>query len=270
MQCIVHQEAGSAYVALGERLEEIASETAPLVTAVTGLPLPDPIVIRTMTVRDWNAAHRRSSKRRLITEALELGTPFRTKARMRRLARLVGMRLLWPTTAGESVAFEPGHPEVVIVPEALQHAGRLDDDLVLCKVIAHEMTHLAQYAASGGEMWAAQESFFPDRRGTAERHYHFLVEGHAYWADRQITTKLVGEPVSTDEPSPDASDRYLGLFKSPARMSVVELQRRATDSVAQIIDAEGLDAFNQVWLNPDLVPLKSETVTPELWRRRFG
>ncbi|MFD8897549.1 zinc-dependent metalloprotease [Streptomyces ardesiacus] len=270
MQYIVHQEAGSAYAALGERLERIAAEAAPLVTAVTGLPLPDSIVIRTMTVRDWKRAHRRSSKQRLVTEALQLGAASRTKARMRRRASLVGMRMLWPTMLGQAVAFEPGHPELVIVPEALQHAGRLDDNPVLYKLLGHEMTHLAQDAVSGGAVWAAQDSYFPDLRGTADRDYHFLLEGHAYWADRQITAKTFGEPVSTDEPSPHASARYLKLFTSPLRTPVVDLQRRATDSVAQIIDAEGLDVFNRVWTTPDLVPLKSETSTPELWRRRFG
>ncbi|MDQ0810209.1 hypothetical protein QFZ63_001923 [Streptomyces sp. B3I7] len=270
MQYIVRQEAGPDYAALGGRLERIAAETAPLVTAVTGLPLPDSIVIRTMTLPDWKRAHRHSSKQQLVVEALQLGATNRTKAKMHRLARLMGMRMLWPTILGQAVAFEPGRPELVIVPEALRHAGRLDDDPVLYKLLGHEMTHLAQDAASDGAMWAAQDSYFPNLRGTADRDHHFLLEGHAYWADQRITAKTFGEPVSTDEPSPHASARYLKLFTSPLRTPVVELQRRATDSVAQIIDAEGLDAFNRVWTTPALVPLKSETTTPEQWRRRFG
>ncbi|MEK8146335.1 zinc-dependent metalloprotease [Streptomyces sp. M10(2022)] len=39
--------------------------------------------------------------------------------------------------------------------------------------------------------------------------------------------------------------------------------------MAEIIAMVGLDAFNRVWTTPDLVPLKSETSTPELWLRRF-
>ncbi|MFI9755795.1 hypothetical protein [Streptomyces collinus] len=76
--------------------------------------------------------------------------------------------------------------------------------------------------------------------------------------------------MSTDEPSPDASARYLKLLASPLRAPLVEMQRRATDSVAQIIDAYGLDVFNRVWTSPHLVPLKSETSASEVWQRRFG
>ncbi|MFI9755796.1 hypothetical protein [Streptomyces collinus] len=183
MRYIVHQEAGPEYAALGERLERIVAETAPLVTAVTGLPLPDPIVIRTMTLRDWKRAHRRSSKQQLVAEALQLGVASRTKAKMARRVRLMSLRMMWPTMLGQAVAFEPGCPELVIVPEALQHAGRLDDDPVLHKLLGHEATHLAQDAASEGAVWAAQDTYFPDRRGIADRDYHFLLEGHAYWAD---------------------------------------------------------------------------------------
>jgi hypothetical protein len=73
-------------------------------------------------------------------------------------------------------------------------SGQLDDISVLHKLLGHEMTHLAQYAASDGAVWAAQDSYFPAQRGIADRDYPFQVEGHAYWADRQITTKLFGHP----------------------------------------------------------------------------
>ncbi|QNP74956.1 hypothetical protein IAG44_39770 [Streptomyces roseirectus] len=270
MQYLVRQEAGPEYDALGKRLEKIAAVTAPLVTAVTGLPMPESVVIRTMTVHEWKQAHRRSSEHLLRTEALQLGATSRTKARLRRRIQLAVMNRMWPVVLGQSVPLEPGHPELVILPEALKHAGRLDDDPVLHKILGHEMTHLAQDAAGDGTVWTAQDTYFPDLRGIADRDYHFLLEGHAYWADQQITTRLYGTPVCTDKPSPYASARYLKLFNSRLRTQIVEVQRRATDSVARIIATEGLDAFNRVWTTPTLVPLKSETSTPELWRRRFG
>ncbi|MER6714624.1 zinc-dependent metalloprotease [Streptomyces sp. NPDC000877] len=270
MRVVVRQEAGPAFAALGARLEQIGTETAPLVSAVTGLPLPDTVIIRTMAVDDWKQEHRRSSKQHLVAEALQLGATFRTKALLMRRARLLARHMFWPTMLGEAVALEPGHPELVIVPEALRHAGRLEDIPVLHKLLGHEMTHLAQYAASDGAVWAAQDSYFPAQRGIADRDYPFLVEGHAYWADRQITTKLFGQPVSTDEASAHASDRYLKLHASPMRAKAVEQQRRATDSVARLIDTQGLDTFNRVWTDPTLVPTKAETGTPDLWQRRFG
>ncbi|MFF4978616.1 zinc-dependent metalloprotease [Streptomyces sp. NPDC001046] len=76
--------------------------------------------------------------------------------------------------------------------------------------------------------------------------------------------------MSTDEASARASDRYLKLHASPMRAKAVEQQRRATDSVARLIDTQGLDTFNRVWTDPTLVPTKAETGTPDLWQRRFG
>ncbi|MET8948798.1 hypothetical protein ABZX30_36110, partial [Streptomyces sp. NPDC004542] len=228
------------------------------------------IVIHTMTPSDWESAHERSSEQFLAAEAVQLGVTFKMKAKIKRQVRIASMRMLWPAMLGQAVAFEPGHPELVIVPEALQHAGQLNNDPVLHKLLGHEMTHLAQYAASEGAMWAAQDSYFPDHRGIADREYQWLLEGHAYWADRRITSKIFGEPVSTDEPSPDASARYLTLYTSPLRAPIVEMQRRATDSVTQIIDTYGLEGFNRVWTTPDLVPLKAETSAPEIWQKRFG
>lgn len=58
--------------------------------------------------------------------------------------------------------------------------------------------------------------------------------------------------MSTVEPSPEASTRYLRLSTSPLRTPHGEMQRRATDSVAQIIDACGLDAVNRIWTTPIL------------------
>jgi hypothetical protein len=55
-------------------------------------------------------------------------------------------------------------------------SGRLDDIPVLHKLLGHEMTHLAQYAASDGAVWEAQDSYFPAQRGIADRDYPFPVE----------------------------------------------------------------------------------------------
>ncbi|MFJ2509843.1 hypothetical protein ACIQJX_26400 [Streptomyces griseoviridis] len=157
------------------------------------------------------------------------------------------MRLLWPAMLGQAVELEPGTAELFILPEALQQASRLKDDPALCKTLAHEMTHLAQHCASGGAVWAAQDSLYPSLRGTEERDYSFLLEGHAYWADRQVTANLFGKPVSIDEPSADASALYLKISRSPLRSKAIEKNRRALASVTSIIDATGLEAFNRVW-----------------------
>ncbi|MEU9167707.1 hypothetical protein AB0D34_07920 [Streptomyces sp. NPDC048420] len=240
---------------------------------MTGLPLPDPVVIRTMTVDNWLKEHEKSAQRRLTVETEELDPSQRERLAAQAKCRAMHTFLstFWPTMAAESVLFEAGQPEVVLLPEALQDAGRLHDIPRLYKALGHEMTHQAQYMASGGAVWVAQETFFPARRGTAGRDYKFLLEGHAYWADRQITAKVFGKPVSIDEPSPLASDRYRRLFTMPHRLVAVEGHRRAAACVAETVDAYGLDVFNQVWTDPDRVPLREETKGDlAAWTARAG
>ncbi|MDQ0904481.1 hypothetical protein QFZ22_000466 [Streptomyces canus] len=269
----VRNEAGPRFDPLAARLDALAVETLPLVEAVTGLPLPDPVVIRTMTVRDWKREHRRSAKRQLHSETVELDVPLKAlrQAGIQSAGRQRFRKRFWPTIGGQAVLFEPGRPELVLLPKALRHGGRLDDTAFLYKALGHEMTHLAQYAASDGAIWAAQDTFYPAQRGIADRDYGFLLEGHAYWADQQITTKILGAPVSTDEASPHSSRRYRKLAASPHRHAAVEQFRRACDTVSQIINSHGLDVFNQVWHRPDLVPTQKETSDDvAAWQARFS
>ncbi|MEU0027421.1 hypothetical protein [Streptomyces sp. NPDC006335] len=268
---VVRNEAGPSSDSLVDRLLSIGAESLPVVQAVTGLPLPDPVVIRTMTVDKWLREHQESAKRRLVAETEQLAPSLRERltAKVKHRARTTFLSTFWPTMAAETVLFEPGRPEVVLLPEALEHAGRLDDIPFLYKALGHEMTHLGQYAASDGAVWTAQEAFFPARSGTADRAYEYLLEGHAYWADREITTKILGNPVSTDKPSPEASDRYRKLFAMPMRLKVIEEYRRACDSIARIIDVHGLAALNKIWTNPDLVPRRKETDDLVAWTARL-
>ncbi|MDX3242502.1 zinc-dependent metalloprotease [Streptomyces sp. ME18-1-4] len=250
----------------------MAEQTAPLVEAVTGLALPDTVVIRTMPVRRWRAAHRRRGARLLRAEARELRPPrgSRRAAKVTHAADRTNLRRIWPLIGAQTVAFRPQRPELVILPQALREAGFLDDERVLCKVVGHEMTHLAQHAADDGEMWKRQDTFYPGLRGTADRDYAFLVEGHAYWADRQITTKLLGEPVSTGEISPHATLRYRDLAEPLRRAGDLTSFTAAADAVGEIVAAQGLEAFNRVWRCPELVPTRDEAKEPARWTHRFA
>ncbi|MEE4495114.1 hypothetical protein [Streptomyces sp. BE230] len=265
----VRHEAGPRFDALADRLKALADQTAPLVEAVTGLSLPDSVVIRTMTVRKWRAAHRRQDRVQLRGEAREL-RPAR-EARRRAKAAAVGSRMsrrvVWPSIGAQVVDFHQ-RPEVVVLPQALREAGRLDDERVLQKILAHEMTHLAQYAI-GNELWALMNTRYPEQRGISDRDYSFALEGHAYWADREITTKILGAPVPTAEISPHATLRYRALAETPQRNEHLRYFNSAADSVGKIIEVRGFDAFNRLWTTPDLVPLTTETGRPELWLRRF-
>ncbi|MGW2652157.1 hypothetical protein ACWC1D_00620 [Streptomyces sp. NPDC001478] len=272
MRTVIHHEAGRRFDALAERLETVVEPIAPLVQAVTGLALPETVVIRTMTARKWQAAHRRQDKRQLRAETRELHpSPSGRRAAKAQTASLRNARRhIWPTIGAQVVEIRHGHPELVVLAQAIREAGRLDDEPTLYKIVAHELTHLAQYAIDDGVTWRLMNTLYADQRGIADRDYPFLLEGHAYWADQQITTNLLGTPVPTGEISPHATLRYRNLVETRQRAEDQEYFNLAADSVSQVIDNQGLDAFNQVWTTPDLVPLKSETSRPELWQRRFG
>ncbi|MEU9190298.1 hypothetical protein AB0D14_38410 [Streptomyces sp. NPDC048484] len=223
-----------------------------------------------MAVDDWKKAHKKRSLQRLRDEVEQLSIfPWGSvKARGKRKVILSTRFAFWPMMLGEAVDLVAGHPELVIVPEALRHAGVLGNGPLLHKLLAHEMTHLAQYAANG-KLWDDQETFFPMRRGVADRAYSFLLEGHAYWADRQITTEIFGAPVTTDETSPDASELWRKLASSPVPKKIKPVLKRSTDAVTQLIGDVGLHVFNEVWTRPDLMPTTAESEQPEIWRRRF-
>ncbi|MDV9188544.1 hypothetical protein R6L23_10000 [Streptomyces sp. SR27] len=269
---LVHHDAGRRFDGLADRLDAVMKRTAPLVEMVTGLALPDTVVIRTMTVRKWLSAHRRNDRALLLAEDRELQPSpsdrrtAKSGAKVRRRSR----RIMWPGIGAQVVDFDRGRPEMVVLPQALREAGRLDDEPVLQKIVAHEMTHLAHFALGAGSPWDLMTTRYAGLRGVGDRDFSFLVEGHAYWTDQQITTKLLGAPVPTAEISPHATLRYRALAATPQRNATLAYFTRAASAVGTIIDAQGLDVFNGVWSDPELVPLRSETDTPDLWIRRFG
>ncbi|MFE7133840.1 zinc-dependent metalloprotease [Streptomyces sp. NPDC057638] len=273
-QIDIRLTAGRAHRDFGERLRAVAEETVPVVEAVTQLPLPDPVVIRTLTPRRWLRDHKRSTKRRLTLEMTELGLsavrPHLGSARASVLGGVAFLRTHWVAIGGQAVEYAPDRPEVVICPEALRHCGRLDDLSMLYKIVAHEVTHLAQYAASGGAVWRAQSTHFPALRGTTDLDYHWLLEGHAYAMDQRITAKILGAPVRTDTTSPRASARHREVVTEDTHRAQLRHLDQAADGVEGAIDRLGLDTFNRIWTSPDLIPLEQETGMPEQWWGRWS
>ncbi|UIX34267.1 zinc-dependent metalloprotease [Streptomyces sp. GQFP] len=252
-------------------MKTIADETLPLVESVTGLPLPDPVVIRLMRPRAWCSAHARMRRQLLMAESAEFSIPWRDLAGISAALKAGNKerRRTWPLIGALCAALTPDEPEMIVLPQSLREGGVLDSESFLFKTVAHEATHLAQYAASEGKMWAAQDTLFPHLRGTADRDYQFLVEGHAHWADHQVTTKILGAPAPTDGLSPHASSRFRALQDSLRGSGTREFLDRATSSVGDIIAEHGLDNFNQVWASPDLVPTTDEKDDPAAWLARF-
>ncbi|WP_217570668.1 zinc-dependent metalloprotease [Streptomyces sp. GbtcB7] len=269
---VVRNEAGRRFDPLADRLKAIADETLPLVESITGLPLPDSVVIRLMRPRAWRKSHVRRLKRQLGTEATELSAPWADMRTAYATIKANGktLRQQWPLIAAHSASLVPGKPEIVVLPKSLREGGYLQDEPFLYKTVAHEATHLTQYTTTKGRIWEAQDTLFPHLRGTADRDYKFLLEGHAYWADHQVTTKILGAPVVTNEFSPHASPRFRALQGSVPGLGTRDFFDRARGSVGDIIAEHGLDIFNQVWASPDLVPTTEETDDPAAWTARFA
>lgn len=269
---VVRNEAGRRFDPLADRLKAMADETLPLVESVTGLPLPDPVVIRLMRPRAWCTAHARMRRQLLMAESAELSIRRRDLAGISAALKAGNKerRRTWPLIGALCAALTPGEPEMIVLPQSLREGGVLDNEPFLYKTVAHEATHLAQHAATGGKVWAAQDTLFPHLRGTADRDYQFLLEGHAYWADHQVTTKILGASVPTDGLSPHASSRFRALQDSLRGSGTREFLDRAASSVGDIIAEHGLDTFNQVWASPDLVPTTEEKDDPAAWTARFA
>ncbi|MFF4859956.1 hypothetical protein ACFY2N_34320 [Streptomyces rubiginosohelvolus] len=265
---IVHK-AGKEFDELAERIGVLVEQAAPLVEEVTNLRLPESVVIRTMTWRKWHRSVSRRFRRELGAETGELRPSITAivRAQLGVKAGLAALRTEWVGIGAETIDFR-GQPEILVLPQALREAGRLNDDQSLLKVVAHELTHVAQrhHAPNAARL---VQTRFPDERGVTDRDYSFLFEGHAYWADSQVTTKLLGAPVPIAEISPHSTLRYRAMAERPERAAALRHVETARDSVSAAISVLGLDRFNDVWRDRDLVPLKSETSTPDAWSQRL-
>ncbi|WP_274036438.1 hypothetical protein [Streptomyces sp. MMBL 11-1] len=266
---IVHQ-AGSRFDELAQRIETLVAKAAPLVEEVTQLRLPDALVIRTMTWRKRRRVMSRHARQVLRAEAYELRPPLSSiraaKGDMR--AARAAMRTHWMGMGAETVDLR-GRAEILLLPQALREAGRLHDDDSLLQVFAHELTHVAQWKYAGEDAWRRALTLFPAERGITDRDYSFLFEGHAYWTDAQVTAKILGAPVPIAEISPHSTLRYRAMAEAPEAEAAVRHIRTARDSVSAAISAHGLDLINDALRDPKLVPLRSETSTPEAWSARL-
>ncbi|TFI25544.1 hypothetical protein [Streptomyces sp. 4R-3d] len=271
MKYEVIQDAGHEFKKLNARLSEILPEVSPVVEAVTELKLPSLVLFRIMTARQWMNEHKARENRLWKRELRELDSiPYRDlrAAAAKIKGERKGRRMYWLGVGAQTVEIEAGRPEVQVLPEALKHSGLLHDVDFLYKLVGHELTHLAQYEASKGLMWTATNTLFPRFRGITDRDHNFVKEGHAYWADKRITTKVLGHPVSTKEISPYASARYRRVHAARGPETDAYFQR-SIDAVTELIDRRGISSFNRVWTNPNLVPEGAQTLNPELWHRHF-
>jgi hypothetical protein len=176
--------------------------------------------------------------------------------------------LVWPLVPAATQEAADAQWETVIAPKALRHCGVLADEPSLHQVVAHELVHQMQAEAQSGTVW---DSFFPHKRGilAPRRSVSTVLEGHATWADQQVTTQLLGMPA--DHHQAPKSWRYrLHNRDSIRRLGPSrEAYEQGSRFIAQAVAEHGTGLVNQVWKDPTLLPTEEEIGDPSAWIHRI-
>ncbi|MFD7663514.1 hypothetical protein [Streptomyces sp. NPDC059788] len=261
--CEVRQEAGPDHDALGTRIAAHAEIAAPLVEEVTGLRLPRRPLIRIVTDQDLLASDREYSTgmlHRLRGEAYGFQLIDETEFSAALTTLDQGAHDL---IAKHNIAFACEdarmRPQVLVIASSVVYAGHGSEQLL--RTVAHELTHLAQYRASKGRAFDFSNTPYgygqrpPGAAQPIACATSFLLEGHATWADRQVTTKLLGQPVG-----------WADNARPPQTPCAYE---DGCAFVEAAIAALGVTTFNTVW--PSLLhlcPNMTETEDVSAWMRR--
>ncbi|MFF8617928.1 hypothetical protein [Streptomyces sp. NPDC015350] len=256
---------------LRHQVDRLLAQVAPLVHPATGLALPERVVFRIVSPRTWQIQHRDMLRR----EFGQLGAqqPLRTlvpAVRKQAGARVSFRRhgtLLGEVTAAETLRRPRLRSETLLIPEGLEHIGVSFSEGHLIRVLAHEAVHQAQNLASKHRFsWTRCRS-----SGTGEA-VAVVEEGHARWADRQITRQLLGAPVDPD--TAPRSGHYLHVLRNEgiARLHTVLRARQETGCrlVEEAVRAVGTGRLNAVWTERLLLPTPQERNDPPLWGARLG
>ncbi|MET9661732.1 hypothetical protein [Streptomyces sp. NPDC006510] len=255
---------------LQHRIDRILTEVVPLVHPTTELELPPLVIYRIVSPQTWQS-EQQSQMNQAFT-ALRARQPWWKKlagARREAAARSAFRRtapLLRDLVMGATLPGPDLLSQTILTPEGLFHTGVSTDETYLTQVVAHELVHHAQNRASKhGARWAESRSAPP---GPA---ISVLEEGHARWADRQMTRKLFGTPVDAD--TAPRSDHYVQVAEDP-RVADMYAARQTPytvgcDLVEAAVQGVGIQRLNQVWQDGLLLPNQHEMSEPELWAARL-
>ncbi|WP_327391436.1 hypothetical protein OG728_38835 (plasmid) [Streptomyces microflavus] len=154
----------------------------------------------------------------------------------------------------------PGTKEsvTVFVPEALHHNGILTDDKYLTALVFHELVHQVQNRASRHrENWITNKAMTLLHAGGI----NFLEEGHAVWAEKIATRELYGTPVDLrDAPTSEQYNKHARRGASTAGPVGPSLDTYQVGRllVASAVETGGLESFNLVWTDHQMLPNKDE------------
>jgi len=254
---------------LAQQIEQILREVAPLVEDVTGLSAPACPIFSLVTPEGLQSAASawadRVAERDLASEGL-------SEAEQLEICVLVEaskpmIRLMWPLIMGQTVITDEG-PVSLLCPDGLQHSGVLSDRRFLTQAVVHELAHQPQLENDADLHW---QSFLPGRR--TDMAPVFLMEGHARWADEQVTQRLFGTPVDADL-APRSE-----LFTAHANLTTMQMLDGGNQQscgvgsqfIAHVVNAmDGTDTLNRVWKDLGLVPTLEEFRDPDAWLSRVN
>ncbi|MET9976294.1 zinc-dependent metalloprotease [Streptomyces microflavus] len=261
---------------LQERIESILDEVVPVVRETTRLELPALVVFRIVAPETWQTDSEadltgfvsRFRARRPRWHAPAIGLVERVSlGRFRKVAPLLGgVLVMGATTAGPAE-----QSQTMLVPAALAHSGVFSSSYYLTQLVIHELVHHAQNLATlHREVWAAEKPSALLRAGSIK----FVEEGHAYWADQEVTRRLFGEP--KDVHTAPASIQS-GVYQDALKNKIIARMRRGPDIytegrqlVTTAIEAVGPSLFNRLWTDLSLLPTKSELKHPGRWAERLA
>ncbi|MFD8117807.1 zinc-dependent metalloprotease [Streptomyces microflavus] len=261
---------------LQERVESILDEVVPVVREATRLELPALVVFRIVAPETWQTDSEadltgfvsRFRARRPRWHAPAIGLVERVSlGRFHKVAPLLGgVLVMGATTAGPAE-----QSQTMLVPAALAHSGVFSSSHYLTQLVIHELVHHAQNLATlHREVWAAEKPSALLRAGSIK----FVEEGHAYWADQEVTRRLFGKP--KDIHTAPASIQS-GIYQDALKNKIIARMRRGPDIytegrkiVTTAIEAVGPSLFNSVWTDLSLLPTKNELKHPAQWAERLA
>ncbi|MCX5233927.1 zinc-dependent metalloprotease [Streptomyces prunicolor] len=255
---------------LAKWISQILRQVAPTVNEITGLPLPAEARFRLLTPRAWRQALRQNHHRMFARDIADLDLTPEEISSVRIGLKIAAFPpvLVWPLVPAATQEAADAQWETVIAPKALRHCGVLADEPSLHQVVAHELVHQMQAEAQSGTVW---DSFFPHKRGllVPPRSMSTVLEGHATWADQQVTTQLLGMPA--DHHQAPKSWRYrlhnrdIIRRLGPSREAYEQGSRLIAQTVAEL----GTTLVNQIWKDLTLLPTEEEITDPAAWIYRI-
>ncbi|MEV6483348.1 hypothetical protein [Streptomyces sp. NPDC051576] len=254
---------------LAKQISLILRQVAPAVNEITGLPLPPEVRFRLVTPKAWRDEARQSQHRILARDIADLELTPQEIGGIRRRLKAMGFVpvLVWPLVLASTQETEDGHDETIIAPRALHHGGLLADEAALHQLLIHELVHQMQTGARGGAVWA---TFFPQKRGIATPGVPTVLEGHAAWADQQVTTRLLGAPA--DHRQAPKSLRYR-LHNALPGIRRLGPSRAAYEQgcrlIAQAVTEGGTGLVNQILKDGTYLPTDAEIADPASWIYRI-